>query len=579
MTVATLCFVAAFAFRMPFADEWDWLPQTVGKEPVTLHWLWAQHNEHRMFLPRLIYMGLAAASGADFRAGTFFSVALLSVLSAACMLTARALRGRTSLYDAFFPLLFLHWAQVTNLIWGFQLIFILAVAAIGASLLVIVRTGQQVSLRSAASLAGLLLAGGLCGAFALPYLLTLAVWLGLAGAMRWSRGGPHARLSGLSAVALGAALVGFLGFYYVGFVKPGYHPPPESLLAALRTSLEFLAMGLGPGGKEIWPASGLLMVAGCGWSAWQLANVARRRPEARVAATGLAAFLVATLLLVAGLGWGRAFLGPNGGFQDRYITLIAPLLCLFYLQALCFGTPNASRRVTGILFFLICALTVVNMRKGLNYASDLWGPLVRIEQDMRAGIPPEALAVRYGDSLAFGPNELFAHRLGVLRDARLGPYRNLPPDAALRAVQVVPLVDLARGGQLPQPVILTAGQEICEAFHLTGGGTLVRIDVAVGRWDRRFCGDRLDWALREPSPAGSVVTLASGQIDLHGVRDDFATLEFPPIAVGAARRLELVLTVPADAPPGKGVRVPLFKSPGAAEAQGRHTRAFAFIAR
>lgn len=57
--------VGHFSVDIPFLDQWDFLPLLVktrqGK--LTIYDLWAQHNEHRIFFPRLIMIPLALATG------------------------------------------------------------------------------------------------------------------------------------------------------------------------------------------------------------------------------------------------------------------------------------------------------------------------------------------------------------------------------------------------------------------------------------------------------------------------------------------------------------------------------------
>ena len=60
----------------PYADEWEFVPALVGAEPA-LPWLWQQHNEHRMVLPRAVYLLLFKLTH-DFRAGMLVQVAMLS---------------------------------------------------------------------------------------------------------------------------------------------------------------------------------------------------------------------------------------------------------------------------------------------------------------------------------------------------------------------------------------------------------------------------------------------------------------------------------------------------------------------
>jgi hypothetical protein len=59
MLLGVLTFVAKYATNVPLHDDWDGLvPVLNGDQPVTAAWLWSQHNEHRVPLPRLLLLAL-----------------------------------------------------------------------------------------------------------------------------------------------------------------------------------------------------------------------------------------------------------------------------------------------------------------------------------------------------------------------------------------------------------------------------------------------------------------------------------------------------------------------------------------
>ncbi|MDX2195084.1 MAG: hypothetical protein NW207_01595 [Cytophagales bacterium] len=53
-----------FGFFFPFWDQWELLRYIVNLKNGTIEWhtLWAQHNEHRIFFPRIIMLGIAWAT-------------------------------------------------------------------------------------------------------------------------------------------------------------------------------------------------------------------------------------------------------------------------------------------------------------------------------------------------------------------------------------------------------------------------------------------------------------------------------------------------------------------------------------
>src|SRR5919106_877285 len=262
MSVAALFFVARYASNVPSWDDWDMVPTLTGNQPVTWDWLWSQHNEHRVPIPRLIFLGLNGLFSVDMRVTMYFDVVLAAALSAAMILTAARLRGRASAADAFFPLVFLHWGQAPNLLWGWQLQFFASVALACVALLAIVRAGANLSVQKAGIITGICaLLLPLCGANGLGMVPALAIWpLALALLPQVWTGNPGTRhdrqmlLLGLGALALTAV-------YFVGWEPVPYHPKSQSVFQTLKTSIQFATIGLGPATRDPWPLSGLASIA------------------------------------------------------------------------------------------------------------------------------------------------------------------------------------------------------------------------------------------------------------------------------------------------------------------------------
>src|SRR5262245_51085069 len=109
MLAAGLALVARYGSNVPSWDEWDMVPTLTGTQPVSAEWLWSQHNEHRVPLPRLVLLAVNLFGGPDFRIAQVLNVLVLGAASAGLILAVRRARGRTLLGDAIFPLLLLHW--------------------------------------------------------------------------------------------------------------------------------------------------------------------------------------------------------------------------------------------------------------------------------------------------------------------------------------------------------------------------------------------------------------------------------------------------------------------------------------
>src|SRR4051794_31707951 len=156
--------IARVGRNVPLSEDWLMVPALTGHQPHFWAWVWSQNNEHRLPVPRLVYLGLLELTG-DFRVGMVVNAIVLGVLAAAMILVARRLRGgRTSYLDAFFPVVVLNLGHWENLGWSWQLSFVLSVAAIVGILLVLVASPVPLGRAPAVALAAMLVLLPLTGA-------------------------------------------------------------------------------------------------------------------------------------------------------------------------------------------------------------------------------------------------------------------------------------------------------------------------------------------------------------------------------------------------------------------------------
>src|SRR5262249_30025801 len=300
MLVAVLFFIARYGSNVPSWDDWDMVPSFTGAQPVTVGWLWSQHNEHRVPLPRLAMLGLVRLTVLDFRVMMVADALAMGALAAAMIAVATRLRGRASAADAFFPLVLLNWGQAPNLLWGWQLQFYASVAVGCVALLAIAQSGAGLSQAAAGIVVGIsVLLLPLCGANGLALVPALAIWL-LYAARRGVHG-PAARAH----AAFGVASLLLVALYLVGWQLVPWHPENRNPIRALITALEFVTIGLGPATRGWWPLSGVLVTTLLGLTVGRLAAVWYRLPAERHRAAGLLLFLAAVGSLGLALGLGR----------------------------------------------------------------------------------------------------------------------------------------------------------------------------------------------------------------------------------------------------------------------------------
>src|SRR5712672_382899 len=128
--------VARYAIDVPYLDQWDLVPliDKMYQGQLTVHDLWMQFNEHRIFFPKLIMLGLARLTHWNIRYESAVSVllamAVFLVLACQIRASARVFGGRQ-----------LRWAlpacslvafsvsQYENFLWGWQLGLLLGLLA------------------------------------------------------------------------------------------------------------------------------------------------------------------------------------------------------------------------------------------------------------------------------------------------------------------------------------------------------------------------------------------------------------------------------------------------------------------
>lgn len=130
VALCSLLLVKRTAVDVPFWDEWEWTPLIVSlhRGTVTFHDLWQQHNEHRIFFPSLIAIGLDALGGWSQVRECMVSVALAVLGQLIILELLRATFPRAFVYPLLLidSLLMFSPSQSDNWITGYQLAWFLA---------------------------------------------------------------------------------------------------------------------------------------------------------------------------------------------------------------------------------------------------------------------------------------------------------------------------------------------------------------------------------------------------------------------------------------------------------------------
>jgi hypothetical protein len=429
MTLSALAFVGKYGSNFPMLDEWtEIVPAMTGNQPITLAWLWHQHNEHRLFLAKLVLMTGYKLTGNDFRAGMFCSVLALGLLAFLMIRTAQQLRGRASYADAFFPLALLTWGHHETLLVSISHHFVSAALLAGIILVLMVRKHEPAALGTAVLAGACLALLPWCGAEGSALVPPFALWLGTWADRCWSSGQPHGKRNSLVMLALIGAALSLMVFYFIDYRTPVNQAPSPGPWASCRTSIQFLSLAIGAAGGQLWPWSGLLVLGLLLSTAIVLLHARRRQVQNRFCASGLLLFLAAIVALALGMGWGRAGAGAEAGLSPRYTVLTVPALCgVYFAWGICSPAPVA-RLVQTTLCLTIAALLFVNVPLARAYGEENLRLAERFERDMRERKPIPWLAQQYtteGSKVA-SLELVLVHALRQLKRAGIAPFESLP---------------------------------------------------------------------------------------------------------------------------------------------------------
>jgi hypothetical protein len=431
MLAAAIGLIRSYGTKtFPQADE-VWALYDAGPG-IHIQWLWKTWAEHRIPLAKLIWKSVLQFRGYDFRAGDFLTVLLLAAAALAMMWTARQIRNRVILADAFFPLALLNFGQAQVFLWWWQINHVLAPVIASVILAVLVLRGNKLQRGDAAVIGGGLILFVLCGPGGLPYVVTLSLWL-FAWAVLRRQYLPLISSMTMAALALAA-------FYFVNY-KP-YFPvndpptisswaPSPGVAASGVASLEILGLSVGTATKPYPVLSGAVVLAFALITAAVLIHVWTKRPEDRWRVSGLIALLAAQAGLVAVIAWSRAGMGLDYIYQGHYLTILAPALCCLYFVWEIRG-GRLGRSVQLLMAAVLVVLLPLNFKQAIVTGQGIQQETAAFERDVRAGAPAFILAEHHFASdvvpLVDKLTEILeahkANRIGIFREIRDDPpYR------------------------------------------------------------------------------------------------------------------------------------------------------------
>lgn len=420
MVLCALSFATQFTDSMPFSDELALTYEMFQPERLEPTHLWAQHNEHRLPLPKLAYLGSVLATG-DARAAIVLSISLLALGSAALILAARAVRGSTSIGDAFFPLIWLHWYHAENLILGFQIAFVLPMALCACALALILRSdGTCASLRPwrfgaiHVALPMCCAPGLMAGAALLPWVAWRG-WLGLRSSE------PRERRAAGVLLGCGALAAGLVAVYLIGYHRPAsFEGAQPNVIEIVRVAAAFVMQSLGGYGRAWWPRDAWVFVVIVVLLTWLVSRRGRAGlADGRV--LGLAALGGAPILMGIGIGIGRPGFDIDVTAAPRYALLSSTVACGIVSIALLSAPRELAR------WFLIGAaglwssVALTDTALGRMVGDIAQRAAESVHLDVRAGLAAAQIAERNWTKV-FPDENALREILVMRRDAHMAPF-------------------------------------------------------------------------------------------------------------------------------------------------------------
>ncbi len=323
----------------PYLDQWEFVPFLQKYAEGSLAWgdFWAQHNEHRIVLPRAVMLGCAVISHWDVRAELLVNLILgVGIFGVWVRLAGVSVCNMPSL-GILLSLLAFSLSQWQNWFLGWQLQEFMNVLSVCLSVLGLSRAEES----------RVAFAGAVLSAVAATYCFANGMVMWGAGALMLvcMRGANRKQFHAYLAVWTVAGAFS-VGAYFWNYARPAYHP---ALSSAASHPMDFPLYVFEYLGQPLcnWSEYGAALVGLAGLAGWcVLLRVVAPKVRAAIwspyLALGVYAVVSAAVTGVARLDMG----GTAQAMSSRYVTMANLLwLSVIVLSALWASAPSATDAV------------------------------------------------------------------------------------------------------------------------------------------------------------------------------------------------------------------------------------------
>jgi hypothetical protein len=419
-----------FAVDVPYWDQWNFVP-LLGKSlewGVSFEDLWGLHNEHRLFFPRLLMLGLAHLSAYNINCELAFILLLALGIFCLVLIQLRQTLKRLAVTGPVWvvpvlSLLAFSLNQGENWVWGWQIQIFLNVLAVIAGIMLLVHPRLN-WLKLILAL--------FCGVVATySFANGLTYWfIGLLGLGLVSSVGPKKKKAMISFWLLTTGLV--LLSYLVKF-RPGLSSgkPVLYFLSHPSEYLSYIFKYLGAAVINYQEYALMFGMIGAVFFFWSFRSMTFKKKRAWFSAL-LPFFLLGLYALASAsmTGVGRVGLGSEQAMSYRYVTFSSLLwfsnsVFLYILIKLFLADVDKWKKKRFVfVIFSIFSLSMLfllgrtSYRVGYRALQSYHDSLVPARRELRRGEDEELLNRLYidPDSVREGIEILKRHKLSVFRE-------------------------------------------------------------------------------------------------------------------------------------------------------------------
>jgi hypothetical protein len=358
-------YVRVFGVNVPFWDQWHIVGQFDGLFAGTLGLpdLVGQHNEHRIVFPMIAMLLVGVVTRYNTVAEMYLTQSCIVVVLVVLFLAFRRSVKQGPLLFVPISFLLFNFRQHENMLWGFQLGFILpAVFSVLAFYFVYISAdGNTGNSRRFGFSAALLSA-------------TVATFSSVQGLFVWPTGLLQIAISPMqtSAKRVMLGIWGFMGtlewiIYFIDYEKPAHHPPLSSVLAHPVVGAEFFLSGLG---SSLFWQPNFALVGGFLIACLVFAGVLSIYRATKLGELSFwLALILFSFLFLASITVGRSGFGVEQAMTSRYasFSVLAVIGLYATFVKLAFETRSrASMALLGALSGLILVSVPNSYQEGVK---------------------------------------------------------------------------------------------------------------------------------------------------------------------------------------------------------------------